>query len=375
MGLLLFYLGNSPLTGSGGSIENTVGGEGGEEEKDIANASGRINTNTNSSSSSSSRSMNTTALTNSEASAFTTRVAVAVEANSGGTGDLVKPSLANSNSVGTGGSGGGSCIESMSTRERESIDLGVDIDVDKPHMLPSLRMLYGQNPEFKQLLYNSIILSVGEGLGTEFVSFVFIIFPSVKHYKRLVQLATFFFFAQFVLGAACTAITKKLFLEYMKVDKLVVLRKIIQIFICVCGVEVLISIPSIVQEAGGGEDVLDADSDAAWSVVYVYLGLQVMLASLFQTASAINTLLIRDVIRLDELRTGTDRYNTFQAALTVPSLIIVTFFIAVPQAVFYSSGYNVLPYTFGPTTSTNGTDATIYVDDDLISSKVGLSRD
>ena len=85
----------------------------------------------------------------------------------------------------------------------------------------------------------------------------------------------------------------------MNIDKLTILRRIILIFICVCGAELLISIPSIIQESGGEE----LDTDTAWGVCYLYLAMQVLLASLFQTASAINTLLIRDVIRLDELRT------------------------------------------------------------------------
>ena len=52
----------------------------------------------------------------------------------------------------------------------------------------------------------------------------------------------------------------------------------------------------------------------------------------------------------------------------MPSLIVVTFFIAAPQAIFYSSGYTVLSIS-STTISNNGTMITTYPDDDLIENK------
>lgn len=227
-----------------------------------------------------------------------------------------------------------------------------DSPSNKAHpILPSLRILWNSHSEFRSLFYNKIILSTGEGIGTEFASFVpYILFPSITHYKKLLFLGTVFFYGSYTLSALFTLILKFLIAKPLHHngkesdgisisgtrpgspdrsshddhidkrgegvgiergggkglwancgglgwDKLTLYRYIIVIFVVVCVIEFGITVPSMIQtERGTSSDVLSADT--SMDLIYVYMSLQVVLSALFATAGSINDLMVRDLVNL-----------------------------------------------------------------------------
>ena len=262
-------------------------------------------------------------------------------------------------------------------------------------LLPTLRLFF-KSEEFRDLFFNNVILQIGEGLGTEFVAFAtYILFPAITHYRQLLVLATQFILASYCSSALLTFLTA-VFLSRGKTDKLQLYIRIILVFIVVCVAEFILCIPGMLATLGAASflpeelraGTQDQDSSLSLGLVYVYFALQILLSAIFSVAKVINDLMLRDLIRLDRVMVGQSRAAMYQAALGVPTRVLVVLFIALPQVLFYSSGYKVLSPSWDIYTNddqaTNVTATTIdvvgiktlgsaddnaYEDDDLIANK------
>jgi hypothetical protein len=220
-------------------------------------------------------------------------------------------------------------------------------------ILPSLRILM-KSSEFRVLFLNNVILQVGEGIGTEFVAFApYILFPGVTHYQDLLQLASLFFYASIGLSAVLTVCIGPA-IQYYQVDKARIYSGIIIAFIVVCVLEFALCIPGIIITVDadnsltrGVEESFTAamGQSKAMGLVYTYIALQILLSALFAAGKVIFSLMVRDLVKLDTVMAssgGKSRASLYQAALGVPSRLLVVFLMVIPQLVFYSSGYKVV---------------------------------
>ncbi len=259
-------------------------------------------------------------------------------------------------------------------------------------LLPALRVFF-ESEDFRDLFFNNVVLQVGEGLGTEFVTFAaYILFPAFTHYRQLLVLATQFFLVNYCMSTVLTFLAAY-YLSREKADKLQLYFYIIFTFVFVCIVEFILCIPGLLVTLGATSllprelqaGVHDQKSDVSLALVYSYLALQILLSAIFTIAKIINDLMVRDLIRLDRVMIGQSRASLYQAALGVPTRVLVVFFIALPQVLFYSTGYKVLSPSWAVDTDddqannstttfvglgirqSDGDDA--YEDDDLIANK------
>lgn len=207
----------------------------------------------------------------------------------------------------------------------------------QPPLLASFRILM-RNKEYRSLLFNRILFTTGYNIAGEFIGYAaYVCFPYIRTWKMYQSLYIYFAISGVVTYIVAAISINFLVARYEKI-KLYLLSA--QIFIVLIIIQVCIFVPGLVQGSG---EVNFSDNEWAylfwaWFVIVVILGV------LFAGGMLIESLILRDLIRLDTFVTGMNREIMYQTAISVPSQIVSTFVSAVPLSIFTSTGFRPDPH-------------------------------
>ena len=201
----------------------------------------------------------------------------------------------------------------------------------QPPLLSSVRILM-QSQEYRTVLINQIVILTAMTCGTEFIIYNAFMGFNIQHFKTLFTFQLIFLVCNTIASVIMSLVINHLLsLKWEKVNIYLFLTKSLG---GLAVVFLLLYIPGLVSNLGPEA-----------SMPLFYLWIMVLLVSIFFFGSAmyLNSLIVRDLIRLDTFKTGLNRENMYQAALGVPASIVSQFLSAIPVCILTSTGLRALP--------------------------------
>lgn len=204
----------------------------------------------------------------------------------------------------------------------------------QPPLLSSFRVL-SRTQEYKTILINRIVLQSSWNICGEFLLYTsFMCFPGIKHFKQIQTLYIIFAVSVTIVGIPVTIILQSMIAA--KWEKIKIYMNMTLALVALSGALFLLYLPGLI-----AENTISAE--ASEGLMWFWMTLIIMGSFIFSGALFLEQLIVRDVIRFDTYRTGLNRENMYQSALTVPGQVVSNVIVAIPLAIFTASGFQQIP--------------------------------